>query len=123
MTLNLGMLLYFNKNIIISSSFEGIVQGRFEVRGHDIIDEIVEVGSIDEPLSLVARVHGSPAELVITSLSLHEAPHRTTHHRNRLLVRHDQDLSRLINVHSLTEKLTCKKKEINNYWLDNCCAA
>ena len=105
-TLNLGMLLHFNKNIIISLSFEGIVQGRFEVRGHDIIDEIVEVGSIDEPLSLVARVHGSPAELVITSLSLHEAPHRTTHHRNRLLVWHDQDLSHFVHLNALTEELT-----------------
>ena len=107
------MLLCFkmsNINIIISLSFEGIVQGRLEVCGHDIIDKIVEVGSIDEPLSLVARVHGSPAELVITSLSLHKAPHRTTHHRNRFLVWHDEDLSCLIYVHSLTEELTCKKK-------------
>ena len=88
-------------------SFEGIVQGRLEVCGHDIIDQIIEVGSIDEALSLVARVHGSPAELVIRSLSLHEAPHRTTHHRNRLLVRHDEDLSCLVYVHSLAEKLTC----------------
>ena len=78
----------------------------FEICGHDIIDEIVEVGSIDEPLSLVARVHGSPAELVITSLSLHEAPHRTTHHRNRLLVWHDQDLSHFVHLNALTEELT-----------------
>ena len=91
-----------------SLSFEGIVQGRFEICGHDIIDEIVKVGAIDEPLSLVARVHGSPAELVIRSLSLHEAPHRTTHHRNRLLVWHNEKFSCLIYVHSLAEELTCK---------------
>ena len=77
-----------------------------EICGHDIINEIVEVGSIDEPLSLVARVHGSPAELVIRSLSLHEAPHRTTHHRNRLLVRHDEDLTNFVHLNTLSEELT-----------------
>ena len=77
-----------------------------EICGHDIIDKIVEVGSIDEPLSLVARIHGSPAELVIMSLSLHEAPHRTTHHRNRLLVWHDEDLTNFVHLNTLTEELT-----------------
>ena len=77
-----------------------------EICGHDIINEIVEVGAIDEPLSLVARVHGSPAELVIRSLSLHEAPHRTTHHRNRLLVRHDKDLTNFVHLNTLAEELT-----------------
>ena len=77
-----------------------------EVCGHDIIDQIIEVGSINEALSLVARVHGSPAELVIRSLSLHEAPHRTTHHRNRLLVWHDKDLTNLVHLNTLAEELT-----------------
>ena len=102
------IMCMYNFFLIFSLSFEGIVQGRFEVRRHDIIDKIVKVGTINEPLSLVARVHGSPAELVIRSLSLHEAPHRTTHHRNRLLVWHDEKLSCLINVHSLAKELTCK---------------
>ena len=52
----------------------------FEVSGEDVIHEVVKVGSINQPLSLVAWVHGSPAELVVSHLTLHEAPHRATHH-------------------------------------------
>ena len=61
--------------------------------------------SINVPLSLVAWVHGSPAELVVSHLPLHEAPHRTAHHRHRLLVGHDQDLADLINLNSFAEEL------------------
>ena len=78
-----------------------------KVSGQDIVHEVVKVGSINQPLSLVAWVHGSPAELVISHLTLHEAPHRATHHRHWLLPWQDEDLTSLINLHSLPEKLTC----------------
>ena len=60
-----------------------------EVSGEDIIHEIVKVGSIDQSLSLVARVHGSPTELVVSHLTLHEAPNRATHHGHWLLAWQD----------------------------------
>ena len=59
----------------------------FEVSGEDVIHEVVKVGSINQPLPLIAWVHGSPAELVISRLTLHEAPHRATHYRYRFLAR------------------------------------
>ena len=86
--------------------------GRSEVSRHDIIDKIIEVGSIDEPFSLVAWVHGSPAELIISNLSLHEAPHWPSHHRYWLLVGHDENFSCLINIHSFAEELTCEVKRL-----------
>ena len=70
-----------------------------------IIHEVVQVGPIDEPVSLVARVHGGPAELVVGSLSLHEAPHGTTHHGDWLLAWQQQDLAHLVNLNALTEEL------------------
>ena len=83
-----------------------------EVCGEDIIYKVVKVGSIDQPLSLVARVHSSPAELVVSHLTLHEAPHRAAHHRHWLLAWQDQDLTGLINLHSLPEELACIVKLI-----------
>ena len=80
---------------------------KLEVSGENIIHKIVKVGSINQPLSLVAWVHGSPAELVVSYLTLHEAPHRVAHHRHWLLAWQDQDLTSLINLHSFPEKLTC----------------
>jgi len=79
-----------------------------KVSREDIIHKVVKVGSIDKTLSLVAWIHGSPAELVISHLTLHEAPHRTTHHRHWLLARQDQDLTHCINFNSLLEELTCR---------------
>ena len=76
-----------------------------EVSGKDIIHKVVKVGSINQPLSLVDWVHSSLAELVISHLTLHEAPHRTTHHRHWLLAWQDQDLTGLINFHSPPEEL------------------
>ena len=79
----------------------------FEVSGKDIIHEVVKIGSINQPLSLITWVHGSPAELVISHLTLHEAPHRATHHRHWFLARQDQDLTYCINLNSLPEELAC----------------
>ena len=81
-----------------------------EVIGHHVIHEVVIVCSIDQTLSLVARVHGSPAELVISLLSLHEAPDGTTHHRYRLLVWDDEDLAYLVNHNSGAEELACSTR-------------
>ena len=48
----------------------------FEVSGEDVIHEVVKVGSINQPLALIAWVHGSPTELVIDHLTFHEAPYQ-----------------------------------------------
>ena len=77
----------------------------FEVSRKDVIDEVIKVVSIDQSLSLVAWVHGSPAELVISHLTLHEAPHRATHHRHWFLARQDEDRAHCINLNSLPEEL------------------
>jgi len=66
---------------------------------------IIPVNSLDQSLSLVAWVHGSPAELVISHLTFHEAPHRATHHRHWFLARQDQDLTHCIYLNSLPEEL------------------
>ena len=78
---------------------------KLEIRRHDIVHKIVEVRSINKLFSLVAWVHGSPAELIVGSLSLHETPHRATHHGHRFLVGHDQDLTHFINCNPLAEEL------------------
>ena len=78
---------------------------KVEVGGEDIVHKVVKVGSIDQSLSLVAWVHSSPAELVISHLTLHEAPHGATHHRHWLLAWQDQDLTSLINLNSPPEEL------------------
>ena len=59
---------------------------KFEVREEDIINQVIEVVSLDEPLALVAGVHGCPAELILRSLPLHEAPDRLPHYWYRLHV-------------------------------------
>ena len=59
---------------------------KFEVRGEDIINQVIEVVSLDEPLALVARIHGCPAELILRSLPLHEAPNRLSHYWYRLYI-------------------------------------
>jgi len=71
---------------------------------------IIPVNSLNQSLSLVAWVHGSPAELVISHLTLHEAPHRATHHRHWLLARQDQDLTHCINFNSLPEELAYRQR-------------
>ena len=81
-----------------------------KVGGEHIIDKVVKVGAINQPFSLVARVHGGPAELVIRQFPLHEAPHWSAHHRHGLLVGHNQDLADLIKFNSLAEELACKGK-------------
>ena len=59
---------------------------KFEVRREDIINQVIKVVSLDEPLALVARVHGCPAELVLRHSPLHEALDRLPHHWYRLHV-------------------------------------
>ncbi len=81
-----------------------------EVSCKNVIHNIVKVGAINQPLSLVAWVHGSPAELVIRHLPLHEAPNRATHHSHWLLPGQDQKLPNLIKRDSLTEKRGCEQR-------------
>ena len=80
-----------------------------EVRREDIINQVVKVVSLDEPLALVARVRGCPEELIIRSLPLHEAPDRLPHdwHWVHVWPKQQQQLSRLINVYPLMEELNC----------------
>ena len=81
----------------------------FEVGGEDIINQVIEVVSLDESLALVAGVHGCPAELVLRRLPLHKTPDRLPHYWYRLHVwPKKQQLSRLVNFNPLTEELTCK---------------
>jgi len=84
-----------------------IVTLEFEISGENVIHKVVKVGPINQPLSLVAWVHGSPAELIIRYLTIHEAPHRATHHRHWFLARQYQDLTHCINLNSLPEELAC----------------
>ena len=95
--------------IRLYSSYHLLLLVEFEVSGEDVIHEVVKVVSINQPLSLEAWVHGGPAELVISHLTLHEAPHGATHHGHWLLARQDQDLTHCINLNRLPEKLayTC----------------
>ena len=82
---------------------------KFEVGGEDVINQVVEVVSLDESLALVAGVHGCPAELVLRCLPLHKTPDRLPHYWYRLHVwPKKQQLSRLVNFNPLTEELTCK---------------
>ena len=81
---------------------------KLEVRGEDIVNYVVKVVSLDEPLALIARVHGCPAELIVRGLPLHEAPDRLPHDWHWVHVwPKQQQLSRLINLNPLTEELTC----------------
>ena len=82
----------------------------FEVGGEDIINQVVEVVSLDESLALVAGVHGCPAELVLRRLPLHETPDRLPHYRYRLHVwpKYSSSTSRLINLNHFMKELTCE---------------
>ena len=82
---------------------------KFKVRREDIINQVIEVVSLDEPLALVAGIHGHPAKLVLRSLPLHEAPDRLPHYWYWLHIwPKEQQPSRLVNLNPLTEELTCK---------------
>ena len=62
-----------------------------------------------ESFALVAGVHGCPAELILRSLPLHEAPDRLPHYWYWLHIwPKEQQPSRLVNLNPLTEELTCK---------------
>ena len=61
-----------------------LFRAKFEIVRKHIVDDIVEVVSLDELLSLVAWVHGHPAKLILLLFSLHEVPHRLPHHGNWL---------------------------------------
>ena len=82
---------------------------KFEIGEEDIINQVIKVVSLDEPLALVARVHGCPAELVLRRFPLHEAPDRLPHYWYWLHVwSKKQQPSRFINFNPLMEELTCK---------------
>ena len=82
---------------------------KFEVVREYIVDNIVEVVSLDELLSLVAWVHGHPAKLILLLFSLHEVPHRLPHHGNWFHAWEQQKTTGLINLNSGLEKLAYSK--------------
>ena len=73
---------------------------------YDVVNEIVIADTINDSFSLIAWVHGNPAILFINLWSLHEGPDGTTHHWDRLLIGHYQNLTNWINLYSFAEKLT-----------------
>ena len=62
---------------------------KLEVRGEDITRNIVVVSPLNQPFSLHACVHGSPAVLVIPCQIFHESPHRTVSHCHWTFVTED----------------------------------
>ena len=83
-----------------------------ELSGEDIVHQIVKVGSINESLSLVAWVHGHPAEVAgVPSLSLHEGPHWLALHWDRLLPGDHEDLANIVQHHITVEELACNTRE------------
>ena len=79
-----------------------------EVRREDVIHQVVEVAPLNQPLALVARIHGLPAQFLVWvwALSLHEVPHRAAHHRHWCQIRKIEQLSNFINFDPLTHELT-----------------
>lgn len=71
------------------------------------VHQVVQVVALDEPLPLVARVHGHPAQLVLGRLPLHEVPDWLTHHRHRLQVGTGQlqETTGLVHLHTISEEL------------------
>jgi len=59
----------------------------FEVIREYIVNQVIVVDSINQPFSLFAMVHGSPAALLISRLVLHESPHLVVPHQYRILAR------------------------------------
>ena len=84
---------------------------KFEAAGEHILYQIVQVMAVDEPLSLVARVHGCPAVLHILYFStpLHEPPHWPPPDRYRGVVGKEEQFSHFIHFNTLAEKLACMK--------------
>ena len=83
-----------------------------------IVDNIVEVVSLDELLSLVAWIHGHPAKLILLLCSLHEVPHWLPHHGNWLHAWEQQESTCFSYLNSRPKKLSCMNDDIhqmNNY--------
>ena len=76
-----------------------------KVLSKDIINEVIKVVSFNEPLALVARVHGYPAKLVVRYVSFHKVPYLSTHHRNWVQGREEEELARFINLISIAKEL------------------
>ena len=72
----------------------------------DIVDEVVEIVSFDELLSLVAWIHGRPTELVFRLISLHEVPDWLPHHSYWLHVGEKKKTTGLVYLNTWPEKLT-----------------
>ena len=76
-----------------------------EAFGEHIIDNIVQIVSFNELLSLVAWVHGRPTELMIFLVSLHEVPNWLPHHSHWLHAGKEKETSCLIDLDSRSEEL------------------
>lgn len=72
-----------------------------------IIHKVVQVVTLNQPPSLVSRVHCLPAQTVIRSVPLHEMPHGVPHHWHRVHGGQQKELLGLVNHHTITKELTC----------------
>ena len=87
-----------------------------EISGENILHPVVHIGSLNQALSLLTVIYGSPALFAISHLMefiLHETPYRTLLHWYWLSVMKDQNLLGMINCYTIPKKLTCpstKKK-------------
>ena len=80
-----------------------------ELCGEHVIYKVVKVVSINQALSLVARIHGCPAQCVVTChLSFHEGPQRLALNWYGLLSREEKNLAHTIQNHTLAEELAYK---------------
>ena len=57
--------LYMTTDCFVKVLLISLLLLEIKVRGKHIIDQVVKVCAINQPLSLVAWVHGHPAELII----------------------------------------------------------
>ena len=57
-----------------------------ESSGENIIHYIVQIVPINQSMTLVAWVHGNPAQLVTRDIVFHVSPNWLPHHRDRSFV-------------------------------------
>lgn len=86
------------------------VRFELEIRGEDVIHQVVQVAALNQPLALIARVHGLPAQLVlwVWYVSLHEVPDRMSHHWHWVHGGEEKQLASLINLNTTVQELTCE---------------
>ena len=88
------------------------VRFKLEIGGKEILHLVVHIRSVDQSLSLLTMLYGSPALFAIIYLAklvLHVTPYRTLFNWHGLLVRKDEHLLNVIDSHTTVQKLTCPR--------------